>query len=209
MTDFIVNAKPTQSTREVLPAGSYLATLYGIVDLGTQYSPMFANYQRKIRLSFELPSELRVFDEKKGEQPLAIHKEYTLSFWEKSNLRKDLKSWRGSDLTSEEVEQGFNLGKLIGKSCLLSIGTKESKEGNTYNVINGVSNLVKGMEAPKMINKELIYRITEKTDWEYSNLPEFLQKKIWESKEFWPEEEILFPEMKDEKKQSEEEDLPF
>lgn len=75
-----------------------------------------------------------------------------------------MKSWRGSDLTSEEVEQGFNLGKLIGKSCLLSIGTKESKEGNTYNVINGVSNLVKGMEAPKMINKELIYRITEKTD---------------------------------------------
>jgi hypothetical protein len=33
MTDFIVDAKPTQSTREVLPAGSYLATLYSIVDL--------------------------------------------------------------------------------------------------------------------------------------------------------------------------------
>jgi hypothetical protein len=33
MTEFIVDAKPTQSTREVLPAGSYMATLFGIVDL--------------------------------------------------------------------------------------------------------------------------------------------------------------------------------
>jgi hypothetical protein len=41
---------------------------------------MFNNWQRKIRFSFELPTELRVFSEEKGEQPIAIHKEYTLSF---------------------------------------------------------------------------------------------------------------------------------
>lgn len=47
----------------------------------------------------ELPTELRVFSEKKGEQPLVIDKEYTLSMAEKSNLRKDLKLWRGKEFT--------------------------------------------------------------------------------------------------------------
>lgn len=189
MTDFIVDAKPTQSTREVLPAGSYLATLYSIVDLGTQYSPMFANWQRKIRLSFELPTELRVFSEEKGEKPITIHKEYTLSFGEKSNLRKDLRSWRGADLSQEEVDKWFNLAKLIWKSCLLSIGIKESKEWNEYNTINGISNLVKWMEAPKMFNKETIYKITDGQNDMFNSFPDFLQKKILESQENTKQEE--------------------
>jgi hypothetical protein len=65
MNDFIVETKPTPSTREVLPAGSYQATLYSIVDLGSQYSPNYDNRSRKVRFTFELPTELRVFKEDK------------------------------------------------------------------------------------------------------------------------------------------------
>jgi hypothetical protein len=65
---------------------------------------MFDTRQRKIRLSWELPTELRVFKEEKGEQPIAIHKEYTLSFGEKSNLRIDIRSRRGREMNQQEID---------------------------------------------------------------------------------------------------------
>ena len=180
--DFIVDTKSPKSTREVLPAGSYQATLYWIVDLWTQYSPMYDNRQHKIRLSFELPTELRTFQKDKGEQPMAIHKEYTLSFSEKANLRKDLMSWRWKDIDDWE----FNLWSMIWQSCLLSIWVKDWKE-NQYNTINWISWLVKGMTAPQMINIPLVWRIADWTEWAtFQSLPEFLQKKIRASFELNP-----------------------
>jgi hypothetical protein len=78
---------------------------------------------------------------------------------------------------------------MVGESCLLSIGIKDGKE-TQYNIINGISPLVKGMEKPVAINKPLIYKTTEGTESEvFKSLPEFLQKKIFDSKEFKPQVE--------------------
>jgi hypothetical protein len=68
--------------------------------------------QRKIRLTFELPTELKVFDEEKGEQPTVLGKKYTLSLSEKAFLRKDLESRRGKQFTEEEMK-GFDIAKLV------------------------------------------------------------------------------------------------
>lgn len=162
--------------REILPAGSYVGTLYSIVDLGTQRG----EYQgeptenRKIRLSREMPSEMRVFKEENGEQPMAIHKEYTLSFHEKSNLRKDLKSWRGRDI--EENEQ-FDMSTLIGTNCLLSIGIKDWQKSQ-YNVINAISAPVKWSIAQEIINKPVIWVLDDGMNEVYNSFPQFLKDKI-------------------------------
>ena len=44
---------------------------------------------------------MRVFKEDKGEQPMTLHKKFTLSFHEKSQLRPFVKSWIGE---SEDID---------------------------------------------------------------------------------------------------------
>lgn len=113
-----VDTTPEKKEKEILKEGTYQAVLYAIVDLGTQWSEKFATRSRKIRFSFEIPSEMRVFKKELGEQPMALHKEYTLSFSEKSNLRKDLMSRTDSGF-KDGIE--FDLESLLGKNCLLSV----------------------------------------------------------------------------------------
>lgn len=176
--------KGSEFKRELLQPWTYVGTLYSIIDLGTQiwdyqWQP---TEQRKVRLSRELPNEMRVFKQELWEQPMAIHKEYTLSFNEKSNLRKDLKSWRGKDITEAEEKSGLDLETLIGTNCLLSIGIKDGRE-NQYNVINAISPLMKwGKEEPQ-INKTLIWHIDNGMDEVYNKLPKFIQDKILACKE--------------------------
>lgn len=197
---FIVDVKKSNYVRETLPAGSYQGVCYSIIDLGTQFNNAYQNRNRKVRISREIQSEMRTFDEKKGEQPLALHKEYTLSFGEKATLAKDLRSWRGHDLTAEEETNGFDISTLIGENCLLSVGIIEGKDGNKYNVINSISPLIKGMEKQTPKNKTIVWTLTEGRDSTFDAFPEFLQKKIWESQERSKKAEIT---------RTLDEDLPF
>ena len=57
--------------KELLEASSYVARCYSFIDLGTHQNPKFVKKdgspveQRKIRITFEFPTEMRVFDETK------------------------------------------------------------------------------------------------------------------------------------------------
>jgi hypothetical protein len=55
-------------------------------------------------ITWELPTELEVFHEEKGEEPYVVSKTYTLSMHEKATLRRDLESWRGQGFTEKEAE---------------------------------------------------------------------------------------------------------
>lgn len=59
-------------------------------------------------------------------QRFTIPKFYTASIHEKSNLGKDLVSWRGKPFTAEQLA-GFDLDAIKGKPCQLNI--VPSKEG--------------------------------------------------------------------------------
>ena len=122
----MLTAKNEGAERIVIPAGTHVARCYGIIDLGTQYSEKFGNSSRKVQVQWELPNELM-----DDGRPLAISKRYTLSVNEKANLRKDLESWLGRGITAQEEKEGFALGVLLGKPCLLSIIHAESN-GKTY-----------------------------------------------------------------------------
>jgi hypothetical protein len=70
-------------------------------------------------------------------------KSYTASLNEKSNLRKDLESWRGKPFTAEELN-GFDLDKVKGIMCLLNLIEKPKAAGGTSIVVASVNPPMKG-----------------------------------------------------------------
>jgi len=179
-------AKNTGGTSyEPIPAGSYAARCYQMIEVGTNEENILGKtkFLHKVRLTWELPTELKVFNEEKGEQALVLSKEFTLSMHEKSTLRKYLESWRGKAFTELEAE-AFDITALLGVPCLLSVTHKVAKNGNTYAEISSVSLLPKGMECPPQINpsKELSFN-----NWDqdfFEGLPDFIKDKIRTSEEF-------------------------
>lgn len=182
-----INASNKGVARELIPAGNYIARCYQMLELGHISENVMGTVKtlQKVRIGWELPEELKVFDPAKGEQPLVISKEYTLSMNEKSNLRKDLKSWRGKDFTEDEAKS-FDITKLIGVPCMLNIihVTGKSDPTKVYEQISGITALPKSVKCPPQINKTSILSY-DAFDWDlFNSLPDFLRDKIKGSEEF-------------------------
>lgn len=169
---------------EPIPAGSYAARCYSMVHIGTVETSYEGQkkLQNKVRITWELPTELKVFKEEEGERPMVISREFTLSMHEKSALRKFLESWRGKAFSDEEA-RSFDVTKLLGKECLISILTKE-KEGKKYAEISGVSTLPKGMVCPAQINNTFEFNYDPFDIEKFSCLPEWLRKRMEATPEF-------------------------
>ena len=92
--------------KQVAP-GTYVARCISMLEIGTireDFQGVPRSVQ-KVQIRWELPTELEVFNPEKGEEPFSVSKTYTLSMHEKSNLRKDLESWRGKGFTEEEAKK--------------------------------------------------------------------------------------------------------
>lgn len=138
---------------------------------------------RKIRITWELPDETAIFREEDGPQPFVISKDYTLSLYEKANLRRDLESWRGKQFTADELA-GFDIFTLLGAACLISI-IHMTKGDKTYANVSGISKLAKGMTCGKQVNPAVQFSIDDgKQSAVFLNLPEWLRKKIADCKEW-------------------------
>lgn len=162
-----------------IEAGAYVARCVQIIDLGDQFNDLSQKYARKTMLTFELPTE-RV--EVNGEsKPRLMSKTYTLSLNEKASLRKDLESWYGRQLAGDDFP--FDIRKVAGMPCMLTIVVKKSKQGNEYSTIGNISKLMKGMDAPKQETETLIFDLDDeqKALDTIENLPEWIQKNIKES----------------------------
>jgi hypothetical protein len=173
------------SNYEPIAAGTYAARCYQMIHIGTTEENILGQVKKlnKVRITWELPTETKVFKEENGEQPHVISKEFTLSMNEKATLRKFLEGWRGKSFTEKEAES-FDITVLLGKPCMLSIIHKQAKNGNTYAEISSVSSVPKGMNVPDQINpsKELNY---DKFDWElFETLPDFIKDKMKQTDEF-------------------------
>jgi hypothetical protein len=173
------------SNYEPIAAGTYAARCYQMIHIGTAEENILGQVKKlnKVRITWELPTETKVFKEENGEQPHVISKEFTLSMNEKATLRKFLEGWRGKAFTEKEAE-AFDITVLLGKPCMLSIIHKQAKNGNTYAEISSVSSVPKGMNVPEQFNesKELNY---DKFDWElFETLPDFIKDKMKQTDEF-------------------------
>ncbi len=171
--------------KELTPSGTHIARCFSMIHIGTQNFEYQGESKKsnRIRLSFEIPHELRTFND--VEKPLVIDKEFTLSLHEKSNLRKDLESWRGKAFTKKELEN-FDITKLIGAPCNISIIHKESNSGKSFAFISNISKLSKGVECPEVINEYFEFNFTDKfnAEWLENICPDWIKEQIKSSDEY-------------------------
>lgn len=171
---------------EIAPQGTHIARCISMIHIGTvawEYLGEQKNTE-KVRLTFELPMEMRSFDEA-AEQPMTIDKEYTLSMYEQSNLRKDLESWRGQAFSKEE-ESSFDITNLLGVACNVSIVHKVSKKGKEYAVIGAITTLTKGTKCPKQFNESFQFNYNDdfNTKWLDNECNSWLQETIKSTPEY-------------------------
>jgi hypothetical protein len=173
--------------RELIPAGNYMARCYQMLELGTTTETIEGKTVRlkKIRIGWELPTELKVFKEGEEAKPYSISEEYTLSMNEKATLRKMLASWRGKDFTEEEARK-FAVTKLLGVPCQLNIIHKPSKKdpSRVYEKIATVSPLMKGVQCPEQVNKTTVLSYSDFDHSLFESLPDFIKDKIKSSEEY-------------------------
>jgi hypothetical protein len=90
------------------PEGMHSAVCVDALDLGEQETPWGPKH--KVSLVWEIAARME------DGKPFTVRKWYTASLNEKSNLYKDLCSWRGRDFTAEELK-GFDIEKVVGAQC--------------------------------------------------------------------------------------------
>jgi hypothetical protein len=177
--------------------GTYVARCVSMIEIGTipvDYGKgKGVEMHKKVSITFELPTELHVFDEEKGPQPFVVSKQYTLSMHKKAILRGDLESWRGQEYTEEQASK-VDISKLLGQPCMLTIIQEASTKDSTKNYlkVRAIAKLMRGQTCPPQINpsKLLCY---EQFDWNiFDELPDFLKNLIKSSEEF---KQMQSPEM--------------
>jgi hypothetical protein len=184
-----VTASSSGQKSDPVPAGTHHAVCYGVVAVGTQPSQQFTP-RPKVVVAFEIPAERITIKDK--DLPRGISKRYTLSLNEKASLRKDLQSWRGRPFTPAELA-GFDVSKLIGANCLLSV-LHQDRAGAVYANISTISSLPKAMKPVQPENPPLYFNVVEAIDtakrkglrdinWP-DDLPMWLQKLCSESEEY-------------------------
>ena len=181
-----ITATNTQIQRELIPAGNYIARCYQMIEIGTVKETILGKEKiiPKVRIGWELPTEIKVFKDENGEQPCVISKEYTLSMAEKANLRIALKSWRGKDFTEDEAKS-FDITKLLGVPCMINIIHKTSKDGlKVYEEISGITPIPKGIECPPQYNKTLLLSYDSFDVEVFNKLPDFIRNKMTGSLEY-------------------------
>ncbi len=118
----------TNNDFETIPTGLQNAVCSVYWDIGVQ--PQIDPKTGKEKLIPQVVLLWELEERKKDGSRFYITKTYTQSLHEKSNLRKDLKNWRGRDFTAEEL-RGFNLDKILGKLCTLTIQEYTTNQGKT------------------------------------------------------------------------------
>lgn len=172
--------------RKTVPAGNHVARCYGMIQIGTVEQEYMGEKKKlhKVMVDFELPLETAVFKEGEEAKPFVISKDFTLSFNEKSTLRKMLESWRGKAFTDQEAAN-FDITKLVGAPCMLNIVHKASADGTkTYANITGITPIPKGLQCPEQINPTRVLAYDAWNQELFMTLPEWLADKISSTPEY-------------------------
>ncbi len=182
------------STFTPVPPGMHLARCYRVVDLGTQRMEWQGQVKElpKIMVQFEVHGEDdsgKALLTNKGE-PMTISKNFTRSLGEKSNLRRDLQTWRGRDFTQAEL-RGFELKNILDQWAMISVSKSAGNNGKEYtNImsINPVPANIKKAGLPKGHNEASIFSIRDADMVLFETFSQNLKAKIMSSPE-WKENE--------------------
>lgn len=163
-----------------VPEGTHPARCVRLIDLGTQPgSQNFPTPQKKVLIGWELPDVEVEYDGEK--RPALVVQRYTPSLHEKAKLRQHLEAWRNKRFTPEE-KKGFELKKILGHPCLLTI--LHSEDGKYANV-SAVASVPKGLIVPAAHHKLIHYEIEDGESDEFMQLSDKLRATIMQAPE-WP-----------------------
>lgn len=180
-----IKAPKVEKTFAVAPEGNHIARVCQVVQIGTLQETNVKGevvQRAKVRVAFELPTELHVFKEERGEEPFMIGDRYTLSFYSGSNLRKLVEGIVGK-MEDDEADE-FDVSTLIGKECMVNVGHYVSKKGYTNAKILSAAPLPKGITAPEAIIKPVLLSYDDWNEDVFESLPEFIRSEIESTPEY-------------------------
>jgi len=177
-----MDLKKKSSQRINPPAGTHVARLQRVIDMGTQYNEKYESSNRYIDLTWELVDEKHVFDEEKGEQPFVLSRKFTQNIGAKATLGKFIKSWMG-----KEPADDFDINQLFNEPCMVTVihnDVTKDGEARTYANVDNVTAVPKGMEVTPMENNTVIFDLDDFDQEIYETLPEFMRDIISASDEY-------------------------
>ncbi len=165
--------------------GTFVANCFKVIDIGTQDTgfkdaktgaPVL---QRKIYLGWEINQKMT------DGRPFAVQLKMTLSLHEKSSLKPFLEAWRGEPFTKEDLA-GFEMKRLLGKPCMLSLVESEDKK---YINVKAALKLPEGVNKMERVNKPFYFSLdpiefTHVDNAGIDQLPRKMQEAVMASPEY-------------------------
>lgn len=186
-----VKDKAKPSIPPVAP-GVYIGICVGVIDLGDQYSEKFKKYSNDVQFVWELVGETVEID---GEvKPRQLSRTFSVATSSRSNLRKFLSSWNGTQYSDSEFGDLDLFGQL-GKACQLQVVLSEDGQ---YANIDNIMAIPKGMPVPTTESAFVRWDMDAWDDGVFDALPEWVQEKIKKSTQYQklhtPREKVEFEE---------------
>jgi hypothetical protein len=171
---------PKEKQFEVCPAGTHTAICYRIVDLGTQQNGAFAA-KHKVFIGWELP------DERTTDGRLFVAgKRYTYSSYSKAPLRTDVEKWICRMLTTNDFDT-FDLGELLGATCLISVKHSVGKDGRVWANVDSVMAPPRGAALrASPVNQAIAFSLSDRpfAQSDFDALPQKQKEQIQSSPEY-------------------------
>ena len=178
---------------ELIKEDTYQAVCYGLFDLGSHENKISGKIERKCAIMWEIP-DVRIAGIKNGSAydfPRTKSKTYTASLNAKSNLNKDLTSWRGKAFTEDEMK-GFELKKILGVNCMIQIIHKAGTDRKVRDIIGAILPLYKGIPSKSSENKVIYFALSESAKIPGS-APNWIKQEIASCEEFKSSVDAIFP----------------
>lgn len=163
--------------------GTYIALCYGLVDIGDVYSEKFDKAVPKFMILWELVGAGTITVDGR-EYNRSVSNSYSKSLNPKSNLRKDLRAWRGREFTDDELKR-FDMANILSAPCQIQI-INTTSNGKTYSNIAAIMNLPKGMPKPVHTHDVVHWDFEDNTigDEAWDKIPEWLRGVIQNSETY-------------------------
>jgi hypothetical protein len=172
--------------------GYHRARAIGFVEVGTIF--IVSHWQHRVRISFELPYDMRQFDENDATEirPKIISKEYASRLYGKSKLKLHLQQWLGNDVINEIItrqQQGkpFDPYIFIGQICQIKIEHIKNDKGNWFEEITDVQPIKKQETIdnfPDQISQGYVLTYEDWLPSIYNSLSDYVKDRIASSKEY-------------------------
>lgn len=195
---------------EKCPEGTHICRCVTICDIGLQETQW--GDKEQVYLGFEVTDFDVEWTDKDGVERKGlglIGATWTNNLYEEANLGMNLISWRGRPFTDEEAAE-FDLSRLLGIPCMISVVHNTNKQGKVYANIASIMGIPKGVAVPDQVTPSVGYSAKDpSTAGELEKLPEWLQKKVAEAKEPEVQTENLAPHGHVDHDDFEDLDIPF